>query len=67
MLANDSDVLMSLELELVDDRDWDAPSDTSYVDDRDRNNPEITVNVEAITATSQLIARRDRDLCSSER
>jgi hypothetical protein len=62
MVANGGDVLMLLELELVDDPNWGAPSDTSYLNDRDRDNPDIMANVDAMTATNQLIAWFGRDL-----
>lgn len=45
-----------LELELVDDPQWPAPSDTSYLNERHRADPDIMANVEAMAATNQRIA-----------
>jgi hypothetical protein len=50
-----------LELELVDDPRWLEPSDTSYLNDDDRANPDIMANVEAMSATNELIDWFGRD------
>jgi hypothetical protein len=50
-----------LELELVDDPQWAEPSDVSYLTAADRADPEIMDNVEAMSATNNLIAWFGRD------
>jgi hypothetical protein len=55
-------LVSALELELVDDPSWAAPSDTSYLNAKDRENPDIMANIEAMAATNQLIAWFGRDM-----
>src|SRR5262249_28141309 len=45
-----------LELELVDDPRWAAPSDASYLTEAERKNPDIAANVEAMNETNKLIS-----------
>jgi hypothetical protein len=54
-------VLDNIELELVDDPQWDEPSDTSYLKEKDRKNPDTMANVEAMSATNRLIAWFGKD------
>lgn len=56
-------LLNAIELEFVDDPDWQEPSNTSYLTTEDRSNPDILSNVEAMTATNKLIGwfGKDRD------
>jgi hypothetical protein len=56
------DLVGALELELVDDPNWTEPSDASYLSEADRKNPDVMANVEAMTATNQLIAWFGRDV-----
>jgi len=56
------DLVDELELELVEDPQWAAPSDTSNLNADDRANPDTMANVEAIAATNKLIAWFGRDM-----
>jgi hypothetical protein len=53
--------LADLELELVDDPRWAAPSDTSYLNERDRADPDVMANIEAMAETNALIDWFGRD------
>ena len=55
------ELVEELELELVDDPQWAEPSDVSYLNAADRADPEIMDNVEAMSATNNLIAWFGRD------
>lgn len=55
------DIVDYLELELIDDPDWNEPSDTSYLNDTDRANPDIMANVAAMNKTNKLISWLGRD------
>ncbi|MDX2093310.1 MAG: hypothetical protein SFX73_36035 [Kofleriaceae bacterium] len=57
-----TDITGSIELELVDNPRWAEPSDTSYLNARDRADPDIMSNVDAMTATNQLIEWFGRDM-----
>ena len=66
LLREHSDDLQSLidgiELELVDDARWEEPSNTSYLNAKDRANPDIMANVEAMSATNELIDWFGKDM-----
>jgi hypothetical protein len=49
-------VLKVLDIELVDDPAWDAPSDTSYLSPKEKKDPDIASNVAAMSATNKLVA-----------
>lgn len=55
------ELLDAIELEFVEDPNWDEPSDTSYMTPEDKANPDIMSNVEAMDATNGLIAWFGRD------
>lgn len=61
-LGDLGDIVGYLELELVDDPRWAEPSDTSYLNDADRQNADIMANVEAMSATNELISWFGRDM-----
>lgn len=56
------DLIESLELELVDDPRWGAPSDSSYLSAKDRKDPAIMANVAAMDATNELIDWFGKDM-----
>lgn len=66
LLREHHDDLQSLidgiELELVDDARWEEPSDTSYLNAKDRANPDIMANIEAMSATNELIDWFGKDM-----
>ncbi len=51
----------AIELELVDDPNWQEPSDASYLTAKELADPDIMSNVEAMAATNQLIAWFGKD------
>ena len=56
-----ADFIDEIELEFVDNPNWEEPSDASYLTVDDKANPDIMSNVEAIAATNKLIAWFGRD------
>jgi len=49
-------IFEDLEFELVDEPDWDEPSDVSYLSAKEKKDPDIASNVEAMAATNKLIS-----------
>jgi hypothetical protein len=54
-------IVDQLELELVDDPNWNEPSDSSYLTDAERKNPDIAANVQAMSETNKLISWFGKD------
>jgi hypothetical protein len=50
-----SEVLELIEFIFKDEAGWLSPDDTSYLNDADRANPDITANVEAMSAINQQV------------
>ncbi len=61
-LSDLSELVESLELELVDDPKWPEPSDMSYLTAKERVDPDIMSNVDAMLATNELISWFGRDM-----
>ncbi|HFK3784973.1 TPA: hypothetical protein ACG1RN_004009 [Klebsiella oxytoca] len=51
-----SEITEYIELELTDNPQWEAPSDTSYLNEKDWADPDIVDNVRAMQATNKLIS-----------
>ena len=49
-----SEITEYIELELTDNPQWEAPSDTSYLNEKDWADPDIVDNVRAMQATNKL-------------